>query len=110
MRRKTPFYTETMARNISTIRKEKTQNRTNTGSRIDTKHLDRKIHGKTRRFHMGHRPQSIVSDDTSRIQTDPDKLAVKDLIRLFLNTSSQNETQITTWRILLDETDRKQNT
>ena len=51
--------------------KEKIQNRLyriDTGSRNDSKRLDRQRNGNTRRLHMGHRPRSIVSDDTGRIQ------------------------------------------
>ena len=65
------LHIETMARKISAIHEEKTQNRhsrTDTGSRNDTNRLVGKANRSTRRLHLGHWPKSIVSNDTGSIQ------------------------------------------
>ena len=76
-----------MARKISAIRKEEKQNghyRTDTGSRDDTNRLSRKRSRNPRRLYMGNQPRSSIPNDTrAGFKTEPDRIAVKDLIRLF---------------------------
>ena len=83
---KKDIYTETMARKIPAIRKKETQNgpyRTDTGSRDDTNRLVRKKTEIQENFIWGIGPEALYQMTRADIKTEPDKITVKDLIRLF---------------------------
>ena len=75
-----------MARKISAICKEETQNghyRTDTGSRDDTNRLGRKDAEIQEDFIWGLGPEALYQMTRAEYKTEPDRIAVKDLIRLF---------------------------
>ena len=76
-----------MARKMSTIHQKKTQtgyNRINTGSRNNTNRLVRKISRNPRRlFIWGIGPEALYQMTRAEYKTEPDKIAVKGIIRQF---------------------------